>query len=184
MKLKIQIFIITVFVSVLLTCTTTAEEYHIGPGDILEISVWKNPDLTKELVVLPDGKIQFPLIKELDVAGKSVAELETELIGRLEKYVPEPDLSIRVIQVNSMLVYVIGKVTRPGRIAINTNIDVLQALAVAGGLNSFAKEKEIGIFRKKDGKTLTFNFNYAEVSEGKKLEQNITLQRGDVIVVR
>jgi len=184
MKLKIKMFGVGVLVLFLLVTNAAAEAYRIGPGDLLDISVWKNIDLTKQLVVLPDGKIQFPLVKELDVAGKSVIELEKELIGKLEKYVPEPDITISVVQVNSMLIYVIGKVNKPGRFSINTNIDVLQALAVAGGLNPFAKEKEIGIFRKNDGKTLTFNFNYDEVSEGKKLEQNIMLQRGDVIVVR
>lgn len=184
MKLKFKMFGAAVLVLFLLVSNAAADAYRIGPGDFLDISVWKNPDLTKQLVVLPDGKIQFPLVKELDVTGKSVAELEKELIGKLEKYVPEPDITISVVQVNSMLIYVIGKVTRPGRFSINTNIDVLQALAVAGGVNSFAREKEIGIFRKSGKKTLTFNFNYDEVSEGKNLEQNITLQRGDVIVVR
>ena len=158
--------------------------YKIGPGDVLHISVWKNEDLTRQVVVLPDGRIHFPLVKELAVAGKSVNELEKMLVAKLTEYVPEPDLSVNVTQVNSMVIYVIGKVNSPGRFAMNTRIDVLQALAVAGGLNPFAKEKEIGVFRKIDGKTTIFNFNYKEVSEGINLEQNITLKRGDVIVVR
>ena len=83
-----------------------------------------------------------------------------------------------------MMIYVIGKVNSPGRFAMNTRIDVLQALAVAGGLNPFAKEKEIGVFRKINDKTTIFNFNYKDVSEGINLEQNIMLERGDVIVVR
>ncbi len=184
MKLKINVFFGVMLVLFLVATHADAEEYKIGPGDVLDISVWKNPDLTKQLVVLPDGKIQFPLVKELDVTGMTVGKLEMELARRLEKYVPEPDLFVSVVQVNSMLIYVIGKVNKPGRFAVNTGIDVLQALAVAGGLNPFAREKEVGIFRKKEGKTLTFNFNYDEVSEGHKLEQNIMLQRGDVIVVR
>jgi polysaccharide biosynthesis/export protein len=159
-------------------------DYQIGPGDVLHISVWKNEDLTRQVVVLPDGRIHFPLVKELTAAGKTVNELGKMLKERLAEYVPEPDLSINVTQVNSMMVYVIGKVNSPGRFAMNTRIDVLQALAVAGGLNPFAKEKEIGVFRKINNKTTIFNFNYKEVSEGINLEQNIMLERGDVIVVR
>jgi polysaccharide export outer membrane protein len=158
--------------------------YKIGPGDVLHISVWKNEDLTRQVVVLPDGQIHFPLVKELTAAGKSVKALEKMMVEKLVAYVPEPDLSINVTQVNSMMIYVIGKVNSPGRFAMNTRIDVLQALAVAGGLNPFAKEKVIGVFRKIDGKTEIFNFNYKEVSEGDNLEQNIMLERGDVIVVR
>lgn len=161
-----------------------ADDYTIGPGDVLDISVWKNPDLTRQLVVLPDGKIHFPLIKELAVEGVTVKGLESMIIEKLKKYVPDPDLSISVNQVNSMMVYVIGKVNHPGRFPINTRIDVLQALAVAGGLNPFAKDKEIKIFRKADGQTTLYNFNYEEVSQGENLEQNIMLERGDVIVVR
>ena len=161
-----------------------ALDYKIGAGDVLHISVWKNADLTRQVVVLPDGQIHFPLVKELTAAGQSVKELEKMLVEKLTKFVPEPDLSIDVAQVNSMMIYVIGKVNAPGRFAMNTRIDVLQALAVAGGLNPFAKEKEIGVFRKIDGKTTIFNFNYKEVSEGINLDQNILLKRGDVIVVR
>ncbi|MCP3871809.1 MAG: polysaccharide export protein [Desulfobacteraceae bacterium] len=184
MRYNKLIFVVGVFFLVALVSAVHAGEYKIGPGDILDISVWKNPDLSKQVAVLPDGNIHFPLVKELKVEGLSVEELEDMLIGKLKKYVPEPDLFVSIVQVNSMLIYVIGKVNKPGRFAISKNIDVLQALAVAGGLNAFAKEKEIGIFRKANGKTNHFNFNYEEVSEGNKLEQNITLKRGDVIVVR
>ncbi|MBU1195767.1 MAG: polysaccharide export protein [Proteobacteria bacterium] len=165
-------------------CAAIAQDYRIGAGDVLEISVWKNADLTRQLTVLPDGKIQFPLVKELSVEGLTVKELETVLLEKLKKYVPEPDLTISVLQVNSMMIYVIGKVNQPGRFVLNDNIDVLQALAVAGGLNPFAKEKEIQIFRKSGADTRRFNFNYIEVCDGINIGQNITLERGDVIVVR
>jgi len=184
--MKQKIAIVTAVVSLLgvMLSAVYAGDYRIGPGDVLDIAVWKNPDLTKQLVVLPDGNIHFPLIKGLKVGGVTVKELESMLVTNLEKYVPEPDLSISIVQVNSMMIYVIGKVNHPGRFSINTNIDVLQALSVAGGLNPFAKEKEIAVFRKNSGKTTIFNFNYEEVSEGQNLEQNIMLERGDVIVVR
>ncbi|MCD4678257.1 MAG: polysaccharide biosynthesis/export family protein [Desulfobacula sp.] len=147
MKQKIMILTAVVFLFGVAVSAVYAGDYMIGPGDILDISVWKNPDLTKQLAVLPDGRIHFPLIKELRVEGLTVKEVEEKLISGLKKYVPEPDLSVSVVQVNSMLIYVIGKVNKPGRFSINTNIDVMQVLAVAGGLNPFAKEKQIGIFR-------------------------------------
>ena len=150
---------------------------------MLEISVWKEEALTKLVTVLPDGKIAFPLIGEAVADGWTVAQLKKEIESRLARFVPDPVLSISVYQMNSLMVYVVGKVNRPGRFELNTNIDVLQALSLAGGLNSFAKRGQIKVFRKKDGKTKIFDFDYDDVTEGKKLEQNIQLVRGDVVVV-
>ncbi|OPX37096.1 MAG: hypothetical protein B1H11_06405 [Desulfobacteraceae bacterium 4484_190.1] len=160
------------------------KNYIIGAGDILEISVWKNEDLTRLLTVLPDGKISFPLIGEVMVEGKTLAQLKKELENKISRYVPAPVLSVVIQQVNSNMIYVIGKVRNPGRFALNSNIRVLQGLALAGGLNPFAEQNKIRIFREEGGKTLIFRFRYDDVSTGKKLEQNIWLKRGDVIVVR
>ena len=165
------------------TPQATGQDYIIGPGDVLEISVWKEEALTKLVTVLPDGKIAFPLIGEAVADGWTVAQLKKEIESRLARFVPDPVLSISVYQMNSLMVYVVGKVNRPGRFELNTNIDVLQALSLAGGLNSFAKRGQIKVFRKKDGKTKIFDFDYDDVTEGKKLEQNIQLVRGDVVVV-
>lgn len=161
-----------------------ARPYVIGAGDVLNISVWKNPDLTRQVIVLPDGTIHFPLIGEFVAKGVSVAELKTQMIGRIEKYVPEPELTISITQINSTNIYVIGKVNKPGTFKLIQYIDVLQALALAGGLNAFAKEKEIRIFRKDKDETSIFFFNYNEVSKGENLDQNRVLEPGDVIVVR
>ena len=158
-------------------------DYIIGAGDLLEISVWKNEALSKQVIVLPDGKISFPLIDDVIAGGKSVAALREELCTKITQYVPNPDLSIIVLQVNSMLVYVIGRVNHPGRFALNSSVNVLQVLAMAGGLNPFAKKNKILIFRYENSETQTFNFRYDDVSQGKSLEQNIILKRGDVIVV-
>ncbi len=158
--------------------------YSIGPGDVLEISVWKEEALTKLLSVLPDGKITFPLIGEVQAAGRTVAQLKKEIESRLVRYVPDPVLSVSVHQVNSLLIYVIGRVNQPGRFVLNANINVLQALAMAGGLNSFAKRDEIKVFRGGEGNHVIYNFNYDEVSAGEKLAQNIVLMRGDVVVAR
>lgn len=162
---------------------TTTQDYMIGPGDVLEISVWDNQALTRTVTVLPDGKIRFPLIGEVAVGGKALVDLQKDLKQRIDAFVPSPDLTVMVQQVNSMLVYVIGKVNRPGRLTLNTNINVLQALTMAGGLNPFAKRNKIKIFRKENGKTHIFPFEYDDVTEGENLEQNIDLKRGDIVVV-
>jgi polysaccharide export outer membrane protein len=157
--------------------------YIIGPGDVLDISVWKEAALTKLVIVLPDGKISFPLIGEVGAAGLTIAQLKQQLEDKLTRFVPHPNLSVAVHQVNSLQVYVIGKVNNPGRYSINTELNVLQALAIAGGLNAFAKKNKIKIFRERPEGTQIFEFRYGDVTEGKHLEQNIRLMRGDVIVV-
>ncbi len=161
----------------------TGQDYIIGPGDVLEISVWKEEALTKLVTVLPDGKIAFPLIGEAVASGWTIAQLKKEIESRLARFVPDPVLSVGVHQMNSLMIYVVGKVNRPGRFELNSNIDVLQSLALAGGLNSFAKRGQIKVFRRYDGKTKIFDFDYDDVTEGKKLEQNIQLVRGDTVVV-
>ena len=159
------------------------KDYVIGPGDILEISVWKDPELIKVVTVLPDGKVSFPLIGEIAAGGKTVARLHEELKAKLDRFVPDVNLHLGVQQVNSMLIYVIGRVNGPGRLILNANVNVLQALTIAGGLNPFAKKGKITIFRQTGAETQILNFNYDDVTDGKNLEQNIILQRGDVIVV-
>ena len=159
------------------------KDYTIAAGDILDISIWKNEDLTKVLAVLPDGKIHFPLIGELTAEGKTVKQLKKELETRISRFVPDPVLSVVVQQVNSMQIYVVGKVNNPGRFVLNTNINVLQGLALAGGVNPFAEKNNIKIFREQDGNTKIFEFKYDYVSKGKNLGQNILLKRGDIIVV-
>jgi polysaccharide export outer membrane protein len=163
--------------------TLPVVDYVIGPGDVLDISVWKEQALTKLVTVLPDGKISFPLIGSITAGGKTLDQVSKELENRLSRFVPDLNLSVLVDQVNSMMVYVIGRVNNPGRLVLNTNIDILQALAMAGGLNPFAEEGNVKIFRKSDGEKKTFDFNYDDVAKGKKSDQNIMLQRGDVIVV-
>jgi polysaccharide export outer membrane protein len=157
--------------------------YRLGAGDILTISVWKDEGLTQQVTVLPDGTISFPLIGRMDAQGLCLDELKVQLGRRLNRFVPDPILSIHVQQVNSLSIYVIGQVLRPGRFELIGNIDVLQALSLAGGLNTFAKSGKIKIHRKTKTGTQILKFNYADVASGKKLEQNITLHRGDVVVV-
>jgi polysaccharide export outer membrane protein len=157
--------------------------YQIGPGDVLDVSVWKDETLTRSCVVRPDGFISFPLIGDIPASGKTVFELKSEMEGKLKRFVPEVVLYIDVKQINSLIIYVIGKVNNPGRFIMVVDVDVLQALATAGGLNVFAKGRKIRIFRHGKNETTIFPFDYDEVVDGKHLEQNIHLRRGDVVVV-
>jgi polysaccharide export outer membrane protein len=159
------------------------DEYIIGAGDVLDISVWKDEALTKLVAVLPDGKISFPLIGEVTAGGKTLGQLKKELENKLTRFVPDVNLSVVVTQINSMIVYVVGRVNKPGMFALNTNVNVLQALAMAGGLNPFAKRGKIKIFREAATGTQIYPFDYDDVTKGEALQQNIRLKRGDVVVV-
>jgi polysaccharide export outer membrane protein len=161
----------------------SAEPYRIGPGDILSISVWKDEFLTQQVTVLPDGTLSFPLIGEIRADGRTVAELKADITLRLARYIPEATISVQVMQVNSQVIYVIGKVNGPGRFPLAGRLNVLQALALAGGLNPFAKSGRIRIFRESGQGSRMMFFDYDEVAKGEGLDQNIQLERGDVIVV-
>lgn len=156
--------------------------YRIGPGDMIDIAVWKDEALSRSSVVLPDGTISFPLVGKVEVAGKTVSQVKDTMIRNLSRFVPELELTVDVRQSNSMMVYVIGRVNAPGRQVLNSNVTVLQALAMAGGLNPFANRNKIKIFRKEGEAKTVLTFRYNDVMDG-NLESNIELKRGDVIVV-
>jgi len=157
--------------------------YLIGPGDVLEISVWNEPDLTKKLVVPPDGVISFPLINPIKVTNLTITALKKVVTKRLSEYVPDATVTVLLIGINSLKAYVIGKVKNPGEYPITLETSVLQILAKAGGLTPFASDGNIKILRKKNNKITNIPFDYGEVEKGKNLEQNIVLKVGDVVLV-
>ncbi|MBU1691489.1 MAG: polysaccharide export protein [Gammaproteobacteria bacterium] len=157
--------------------------YQIGPEDVLEISVWKEDGLKKEALVRPDGGLTFPLIGEVHAAGKTALQLKKEIAQRLEKFIPDPVVSVSLLRVGGNKIYVIGKVTKPGEFPAGRYVDVLQALSMAGGLTPFAAENGIKVIRKEEGKDIVFPFRYSDVKNGEDLEQNIQLKGGDVVVV-
>jgi polysaccharide export outer membrane protein len=159
------------------------EGYIIGTGDALDISVWKDESLTRTCIVRPDGFISFPLLGSLKAAGKTAPQLKSEMEKGLSRYMTDVLLFLDIREIRSLTVYVIGKVNNPGRFILSTNINVLQALATAGGLNVFARKNDIKIFRQERDKTTILPFEYDKVVEGKRLEQNIYLERGDVVVI-
>jgi polysaccharide export outer membrane protein len=157
--------------------------YRVGPEDVLEISVWREDALKKEVLVRPDGGLSYPLIGDVQAAGKTVNEIRAEVAKRLEKFIPEPAVSVTVLKVGSQRVYVLGKVTKPGEFAVGRYVDVLQALSMAGGLTQFAESNEIRVMRREGDRQIVLPFEYARVIRGQKLEQNIQLRGGDVVVV-
>jgi len=161
----------------------SSSRYKIGPGDVLEISVWKEPDLEKRLVVLPDGVVSFPLMGSFKAENKTIDEIQDLITTKLEKVLVEPIVSVSLLSFESQQIYVIGKVNRPGAFTVNGAIDVMQALSLAGGMATFADQDSINILRRENGKLTAIQFDYSDIENGEKLEQNIILKKGDVVVV-
>ncbi len=158
-------------------------DYRINPGDILRVSVWKELDLQGEVLVRPDGKFSFPLAGDIQASGRSVEEIRGILAERLGKYIPDAVVSVSAVQIAGNKVYVIGQVNRPGEFNANPPLDVVQALALAGGANAFAELNDIRILRRTAAGQSSIEFRYRDIEKGKRLEQNIVLQAGDIVVV-
>jgi polysaccharide export outer membrane protein len=158
-------------------------EYRIGPEDVLDIAVWKEDELTKEVLVRPDGGISFPLAGDMAAAGKTVQQLQAEITKRIRNYIPDAVVSVSVKEVSGYRVYVLGKVNNPGQYTVGRYLDVVQALTLAGGLTPFANEDEIKIIRRDSKGEKVYRFNYSAVKDGRGLDQNIRLRSGDVVVV-
>ncbi len=163
--------------------STPDSGYTLGPEDVLLVSVWKDEHLTREVVVRPDGMISFPLVGDVPAEGRTVEELRIDLAKRLIKYIPAVNITVAVIKPLSYKVYVVGRVAKPGEFLVGHYTDVLQALSLAGGLTPFAAENDIKVVRRVMGQQRTFPFRYSDVRKGIDLEQNIILQRGDVVMV-
>ncbi len=157
--------------------------YRVGPEDLLEISVWKEDALKKEALVRPDGGFSYPLIGEVQAAGKTVLQIRDEVGKRLEKFIPDPVVSVAILKIGSQRVYVVGKVQKPGEFPVGRYVDVLQALSMAGGLTPFADANAIRVMRRDGDKQIVLPFEYNRVVRGEKLEQNVQLRAGDVVVV-
>jgi polysaccharide biosynthesis/export protein len=159
------------------------EKYRLGTEDVIEISVWKEPDMTKQLVIRPDGKISYPLIGEIPAAGKTVKQVQEEISKRLEKFVTDASVTVILLKSQHYKFFVTGKVNKPGEFIVGRRTTVLQAISMAGGLTPFASPSSIKIVRKEGGLDQVYPFNYKDVSKGLLLSQDIYLQPGDVVVV-
>lgn len=161
---------------------TPPSDYSIGPEDMLEVSVWREEDLQRQVLVRPDGKISFPLAGDIPAAGRTTEQVQQDISERLKRYIPEPVVTVTVVTIGGKI-YVIGQVSNPGAYVIGRYVDVLQALTLAGGLTPFASENKIKVLRREGGREVVFPFEYADVKKGKNLEQNVILRGGDTVVV-
>jgi polysaccharide biosynthesis/export protein len=161
---------------------TTDPNYVIGAQDVLDISVWKEPEVSRVVPVRPDGKISLPLLNDVQAAGLTPAQLADEITTGLKKYVTSPQVTVIVTTVNQR-VYIIGEVIRPGAFPMVPGMTVVQALSSAGGFTQFAKTKSIFVRRMENGKEVKYQFNYKDVINGKKPEEDIPLKAGDTVVV-
>ena len=163
--------------------TLNDAEYKIGPQDVLRIDVWKEAEVSRAVPVRPDGKISLPLLNDVQAAGLTPMQLSTVIADGLKKFMNDPQVTVSVSEINSRRIYVTGEVTRAGAFPLLPNMTVLQALSSSGGFTQFAKLKNIYVLRIEDGKQVKLPFNYKDAVNGKKPEQNVLLQPGDVIVV-
>ena len=160
------------------------DAYVIGANDVLAISVWKEPDISRSVPVRSDGKISLPLVGELQASGQTPRQLEQEISKRLQSYISEPEVTVIVADSKSQKVNILGMVVKPGAYLLTSSTTVLDAIAMAGGFKDFAKQKSVYVLRQApDGIQKRIPFNYKEVIKGKNPEQNIRLQTGDTVVV-
>jgi polysaccharide export outer membrane protein len=159
------------------------EDYVIGTDDVLTVSFWREKDLSTDVVVRPDGKITLPLINDVYAAGLTPDQLREKVLTEAARYVEDPTPTVVVKTINSRKVFITGEVARPGPYPLTAPTSVLQLIAMAGGLQEFAKKKDIIILRTEAGSQVTFQFDYSSVVKRKKLQQNIFLKPGDTIVV-
>lgn len=157
--------------------------YQLRQGDSLQVSVWREEALQKQVIVLPDGSITLPLAGRVEVVGLSTPEVEQILATKLKEYIPEPIVTVVIVGIEGNRAYVLGKVVHPGPMVISGPLTVLQAISIVGGLDKFADEGGIKVIRAKlDGQEI-FPVNYKDIISGKNMSTNVQLQAGDTLVV-
>jgi polysaccharide export outer membrane protein len=157
--------------------------YRLQPGDVITVSVWKETDLQAEILVRPDGGFTFPLAGEIDAVGKTVDDIRSILVERLKRYVPTPVVTVAVKAIGGNRIFVVGKVNHAGDFPFSSPLDVMQAIALAGGTTPFAALNDIVILRRQNGQQQAMHFHYSDVARGRELLQNVQLQSGDTVVV-
>ena len=161
----------------------TDPNYIIGGQDMLDISVWKEAELSRSVPVRPDGKISLPLLNDVQAAGLTPTQLAAQITESLKKFVTDPQVTVIVTQINSQRIYILGEVARAGAYPLLPDMTVLQGLSSAGGFTQFANLKKIYMFRVESGKQVKYPFNYKDVISGKQPDENVVLKAGDTIVV-
>ena len=158
--------------------------YKIGNGDVLEILTWKEPDFSREAVLVrTDGYISFPLLNDVKAAGFTPTVLKKTIEEGLKSYVTNPEVTVTVTTAGSQRFYILGEVVNTGEYQIVKHLTVLQAFALAGGFTQWASKKEILLLREEGGKTKTIRINYKDIADGENLDQNVAIQADDTIIV-
>jgi polysaccharide biosynthesis/export protein len=160
-----------------------AEVFRIQAADVLVIHVWKNPELSVEAPVLPDGTISVPLAGAIPAAGLTTGELEDALAHKYGEYITAPEVSVTVSEVNSQRVSVVGEVSRQGWINLYTDTRVVEAISSAGGFTAFANRRKVKIMRRLEGREIDYTFNYEAFIHGDAPGTNVRLQPGDIVLV-
>ena len=160
-------------------------QFAIGVGDVLSVTFWREQNLSADVVVRPDGRISLPLLNDIPALGMTPEQLAGTLKTAAVRFVDEPDVTVTVKEIHSRKVFLLGQVAMPGAVSLSTgDMNVLQLIAVGGGLLEFADRSNILIIRSENGHEKRFKFNYGQVLKGKNTAQNIVLQPGDTVVVR
>jgi polysaccharide biosynthesis/export protein len=165
------------------TRVTGDPSYVIGPTDVLDISVWKEPEISRIVPVRPDGRISLPLLSDVQAAGLTPTQLAAHITDSLKKFMTGPQVTVIVATINSQRIYILGEVTRAGAFPLLPGMTILQALSSAGGFTQYANIKNIYLLRQENGQQVKYAFNYKDVTNGKKPEQNVVLKAGDTIIV-
>lgn len=158
-------------------------QFRVGPGDILHVNVWKEPEVSGDVTVRPDGFISLPLIKDLRVDGLTPPEIKKAVTEKLKRVLADPNVTVVLKQINSKKIYVVGQVRKVGAMIMFAPMTVVQALSEAGGPNEYANTKAILVLRNQNGKQERFKFNYKDFVKGRDPAQNISLQPGDTVIV-
>jgi len=166
-----------------LTADKSDSSYVIGPGDVLLIDIWKEPELSKQVSVRLDGHISLPLINDVEVAGLTCTKLRSQLMDKYKEYVDVPEISVTVVQSLSKKIYMLGKITRPGEYPLQKQMTIVQAVSLAGGLAQWADSSDVKLIRKINGVEKTFRVDYDAIVSGEDLSQNVLLQPDDTIFV-
>jgi len=163
--------------------SSLAEPYLLNAGDVLDISVWNEETLEKQVIVLPDGSVSFPLAGELEARGKTVSQLQSAITTKLKEYLSAPVVTVSVLTVGGNTVHILGKVTNPGIFVMNQPLDATKALSLAGGLSAYAEENNIIVLRGNGDEQEVLPVRFGSIKKGQSLETNILLKSGDVIVI-
>ena len=161
----------------------TRPPYTINPGDLLEISIWNEPEMQRQVLVRPDGAFSFPLSGDILAEGRTVEAIREELTYQLRIFIPDLVVTVAVAEVRGNKIFVFGQVKTSGEFIVNPRVDVIQALSIAGGVTPFAQLNNIKILRRRNGKQTIFQFRYSDIIKGHNLEQNILLEVGDIVLV-